>query len=114
MLSSGRQVPLAARLLRGDGELAAVMEEVGEDPEYRESQERGREWIVSMIDQAAPGRFTDAEKHARASALLSASFLTMVLLEESTRFGRSYDEVTSTLTDMIVYGTIHRPPESER
>lgn len=112
VMTSARQVPLASRLMRGDGELAAVMEEVGDDPQYKENQARGQTWLAEMIEQAAPGRFTEAERRARADALISASFLTVVLLEQHTRFGWSYDEVASTLADILVYGAVHRLPES--
>jgi AcrR family transcriptional regulator len=113
VLTSAREVPLASRLMRGDGELAAVLEEVGDDPQYKENQARGEAWLCDMLERAAPGRFTEAEKRARASALISVSFLTVVLLEQHTRFGWSYDEVASTLADIIVYGAVNRPPEPE-
>ena len=111
VLTSARQVPLASRLMQGDGELAAVLDEVGDDPQYKENQVRGEAWLAEMLERAAPGRFTDAEKRARAAALISVSFLTVVLLEQHVRFGWSYDDLTSTLADIIVYGAIHRPPE---
>lgn len=111
VLTSARQVPLASRLMRGDGELAAVFEEIGDDPQQKENHARGEAWLTDMLERAAPGRFTEAEKRARAAALISVSFLTVVLLEQHVRFGWSYDEIASTLADIIVYGAVNRPPE---
>lgn len=113
MLTSARDVPLAARLLRGDGELEAVFEEVGDDPQYEQAVARSTEWLLEMLEQAAPGRFTDEEKRARAGALISLSYFSAMLLEDRVRMGRPFDELARTLADVIVYGAVHRPPESD-
>jgi AcrR family transcriptional regulator len=113
ILTSAREVPLAARLMRGDGELAAVMEEVGDDPRFAENQARGTEWLSAMIEQAAPGVLSDEEKRRRVHALMTLGFLSGVLLDERARLGRSFDEITSTLADIVVYGAVNAPPERE-
>ncbi len=114
VLGSAREVPLVARLMRGDGELAAVRAEVGGDPKYQENLARGELWMAEMIEQAAPGRFSDEEKRARADALMTVAFLSGVLLEKHALYGRTYDDVVSTVTDMIVYGAVHRPPGKKK
>ncbi len=113
VLTSARDVPLAARVLRGDGELEAVFDEIGNDPRYEQNVTLGSEWLLEMLEQAAPGRFTDEEKHARVGALMALGYLSAMLLEDRVRMGRPFDEVTRTLADVIVYGAVHRPPESE-
>lgn len=113
MLTSARDVPLAARLLRGDGELAAVLDEIGDNSEYEQNRARGAEWLSLLIEAAAPGRFTAEEKSARAHALMALGFVSALLLEDQLRLGRPYEELTSTLADVVVYGAVSRPPESE-
>lgn len=113
VLTSARDVPLATQILRGDGELAAMMDEIGEDTQFAENVERGEVWAAEMLEQAAPGRFSEEEKRARVGAIMSLGFISVMLTEERVRFGRSFEEIATTLADMIVYGAVHRPPKSE-
>jgi AcrR family transcriptional regulator len=113
VLASAKEVPLAMRLMQGDGELAAVLDEVGEDVGLAENVRRGKVWTTEMIEQAAPGVFTEEEKHLRADALLSLGFISVMLMEERVRFGRSFEELAAALADMFVFGVVHRPPEKE-
>lgn len=113
MLASARHVPLAARLLKGDGELEAALEEVSDNAQYEENQKRGVAWIEEMIEQAAPGRFSESERRDRACALFSMGFVSVMLLEDRMRAGRSFEETVDTLADIVTYGAIHRAPQPE-
>lgn len=110
MLKSAREVPLATRLMRGDNELAAALDDIGELAE--ENTARGEAWIGELIRLAAPD-LDDDEVKLRAHVLMTMGYVSGMLLDDRLRFGRSYEEMTDELADMLVYGTIHRPPEPD-
>lgn len=112
VLTSAREVPLAARVLTGDAELTAALDGVDPD-EFAQNKARGQAWMMELIELAAPGALTEEEKRLRADALGTLGYLSVMLLDERLRFGRSMEELADALADIVVYGAIHRPPPKE-
>jgi AcrR family transcriptional regulator len=109
VLTSAREVPLAARLISGDAELSAALEDIGE-AQVQQNQAQGELWMGELIELAAPGVFSDEEKRLRADGLMTLGYFSGMLLDERLRFGRSLEEMAEALADMFVYGAAHRPP----
>ena len=110
VLTAPLELPLVARLLREDAELKAALEDAG--PEVvAQSEAVGKEWLAALIEQAAPGRFSEDEKDARAHVLLGVRYLTGLMTDDRILQGRPLRAVARTLADMIVYGAVHRPPD---
>lgn len=108
--TTARELPLSARLLTGDTELWAALEDVGEG-EYTTRHEEGVQFAMEMIEQAAPGVLTDEEKRARADVLVGLGFCAGMMLEPRVRGGRSLDAFAATLADMLVHGIAGAPRE---
>jgi AcrR family transcriptional regulator len=105
-LTSARDCPLTTRLLNGDAELEAALEDVGEGMTRR--QEEGREWIVELIELAAPGSLDAEEKRARADVLMGLGYFAGKMMQERVRAGRSLDEFAGTLVDLLIDGLVSR------
>lgn len=103
VLTSARDLPLSARLLTGDKELFAALEDIG-STELLERRSEGADWMMELIEDAAPGALDDEERRARAETLIGVGFCSGMLLDERVRGGRSLDEFASTLADMLVHG----------
>ncbi len=107
-LIAARDMPLSARLLTGDAELLAALDEI-DDAEVARGRTEGREFGMTLIELAAPGALDDDEKARRADALSTLGFFGGMLLDERVRGGRPLEEVVSTLADMLARGAIARP-----
>jgi len=112
VLTSARELPLSARLLSGDVELFAALEDIGAE-RIAQNRAEGSLWMMELIELAAPGVWSDEEKRARADVLTSLGFFSAMLLDERIRGERSLDEFASTLADMLTHGVRRRPPADE-
>ena len=109
MLTAARELPLVARLMRGDNEIMIALEDL--DPQLlAQGQAQGEQWLMQLIELAAPGVFAEDERRARADVLLALRYFTGLLLDERVRAGRSLDEFAEVFADMLVYGMVRRPP----
>lgn len=106
-LTCARELPLSARLMTGDTELWAALEDIGSEHLAMRLSE-GRGFLVELIEDAAPGALTDREKSLRADVLIGLGFFSGMLLDERARAGRSLDEYAATLADMLVGGIASR------
>lgn len=102
-LTAARDLPLFTRLMTGDAELFAALEDIGAE-EIATRTSEGTEFLAELIEDAVPGRLTDEEKRARADAIIALAFCSVTLLDERIRGKRSLDEIASTLADMVVHG----------
>jgi AcrR family transcriptional regulator len=112
VLTCARDLPMSTRLMTGDAELFAVLEEVG-GAQVKQNWSESAGWVMDLIELAAPGVFDDDEKRRRADALVSIGMLGAYLQNDMLRAGRTLDELAATLSDMLVYGTVNRPPSGE-
>lgn len=112
LLTVAQELPLVASLMRGENEIMLALEDA--DPAMLErTQSMGEEWVASLIDDAAPYEFTPEQRRERANVLISLSYFTGQLLDERVRGGRTLEEFADTMTDVVVYGLVHRPPGEE-
>jgi AcrR family transcriptional regulator len=103
MLASATDLPLVARLMSGDRELLEALSELEPDTLAR-SRDEGRAWIAELIELAAPGVFTDAQKNARADVLNGVGYLAMLVLDERVRGGAPLEVFRTTLAEMLATG----------
>lgn len=110
MLTVARDLPLVARLMSGDNEVMVAL-----DDWSPELLEQGRafseEWLMAMIEDAAPYELDDEERRERANVLLTLRWFVVMLLDERIRGGRTLDQLADTMADVLVYGLVNRPPE---
>lgn len=109
VFTSARDLPLSASLLRGDAELRAALEDIGQT-ELAARQSQGIEWVLELVERAAPGIFGEGEKRARAEVLIGLGYFSGLMLSEHVRQGRSLEEFAGTLADIVAYGVSRRPP----
>lgn len=102
-LTSARELPLSARLMTGDTELWAALEDIGSD-ELTYRREEGLSYWTEMIEQTIPGVLDEDEKRARADVIIALGFCSAMLLDERVRGARSLDDLARTLADMLVHG----------
>jgi AcrR family transcriptional regulator len=102
-LTSARDLPLSARLLTGDTELFAALEDAGAG-ELATRKAEGTEFAMELIEDAVPGRLTDEEKRARAEVILGLGFASGMFLDERIRGRASLDEYAATLADLVIHG----------
>jgi len=109
MLTIARDLPLVARLMSGDNEIFLALEEWDAEV-LAKGQVLGEQWLMTLIEEAAPYEFDEAQRRERANVLLTLRWLTVMLLDERVRGGRSLDDLADTMADVLVYGLVHRPP----
>ncbi len=103
-------LPLLARLLTHDTELAAALSAA--DPEVTASGlALAEEWLAELIELAAPDLFSREEKLARARVIQHARYFASLMSEDLLMNGLDLRAMASTLADMVVYGAVHRPPD---
>lgn len=107
MFTAPSKMPLSARLLSGDAELAAALEDIG-SAKIAERQAEGREWIAELFELAAPGQLTDAQKRERADMLIAMGYAAGTFLNERVRGGRSLMEFAGQLADTLIDGALPR------
>ena len=98
------RMPLAAALLRGDHEMAAVMAEL--PPELDAQVEANRsDFVGTLIDEAArPHGWTPGELRDRAAVLTGLAYLSTHLEAEHVRSGVSMERYAEILADTLVAG----------
>jgi AcrR family transcriptional regulator len=102
-LTAARDLPLTARLLTGDAELFAALEDIGAK-ELATRTSEGADFVMELIEEAAPGRLSDAEKRARADVLIGVAFVAGKLLDERIRGAQTVDEFAKTFADIVLHG----------
>lgn len=105
------EMPLTAKLLAGDREIALVMEEM--DADLREQSLRARvEFLARMIDEAAaPHGFSDEQLRERANVLIGLFQSAGFFRDETTRNGLPLERFSSILADLLVDGLCAAPAE---
>ncbi|AKF10938.1 TetR/AcrR family transcriptional regulator [Sandaracinus amylolyticus] len=111
--TSGRDMPLVARMLTGDSELWAALEDIGMEA-ITQRQAEGAEFLMELIEDAVPGVLTDEQKRERAEVIIGVGFSAGMLLDERTRSGRSLDAFVRSLSEMLTFGVAGRRPEKKR
>lgn len=107
-LTSARDLPLTARLLSGDAELFAALEDMGAS-ELAARTSEGAAFLMELIEDAAPGRLNDDEKRARADVLMAVGWVAGKLLDERIRGKQSIEEFARTFASMVIHG-VGGPP----
>jgi AcrR family transcriptional regulator len=102
-LTAARDLPLSARLLKGDTELFAALEDIGAQELANRSAE-GAEFAMELIEDAVPGRLTEAEKRARAEVIVSLGLVSGAMLDPRVRGGMPLDAYAGTLADLLIHG----------
>jgi len=98
------RMPLAAALLRGDQEMAAVMAELPAALGAQVEQNR-TDFLSTIIDEAArPHAFTPSELRDRAAVLTGLAYLSTHLQSEHVRGGVSMERYAEILADTLVAG----------
>jgi AcrR family transcriptional regulator len=110
-LTAARDLPLSARLLTGDSELFAALEDIGQK-ELATRKAEGAEFVMELIEDAAPGRLNEAEKRARADVMVGLGFFSGMLLDARVRGHASLEAFAATLADMLIHGIA--PPRKGR
>jgi hypothetical protein len=103
-----RDMPLSSRLMTGDHEMWDALEDARSE-EMTKMQAEGKQVLLRFIELAAPGRFSDEEKSARADVLSSFGFLSAHLLDARTRSQRDLGSFLDTLIDLVLSGIVGRP-----
>ncbi len=111
-LTASRDLPLVSRLLAGDAELVAALEDAGH-AEAATRMDEGVEMVMTLVEDAVPGRLGEAEKRRRAEAIVSLGFVSTKLLDHLLP-GRTIDQLASTLADIVVHGIGGRPGAKRR
>ncbi|HHH26924.1 MAG TPA: TetR/AcrR family transcriptional regulator [Polyangiaceae bacterium] len=112
LLTCGRDLPLLARLMSGGGEALVVLDEI--DPQLMErATELGEQWLMSLVEDAAPYEFDAQQRRERANVLNTLRWFVTMLLDERIRGGRDLDALAETMADVLVYGLVTRPPGQE-
>ncbi len=106
-LTAARDLPLSTRLLTGDAELFAALEDAGSE-DMASHQADGASFVLELIEDAAPGRLTDEEKRVRAETLVGVTFLAPSMLDPRFRGALSLDVYAATLAEMLVAGIAGR------
>jgi AcrR family transcriptional regulator len=101
-VSAPKEMPLVARLLAGDAELFAALEDAGHQ-ELETRMDEGIDFVVSLIEDAVPGRLDEAEKRRRAETIISLGLVSGKLVEHL-HGARTVPELAKTLADLVLYG----------
>mgnify|MGYP002629923784 CR=1 FL=1 len=103
-LMMAADVPLLARLLSGDEELLAVLDDAEEELGVRTS-EMQLGFLCRLIDEAvAPHSWPPDEVRDRARVLLSVVYMAGHTASDRSRFGLSIDQLATYLADILVDG----------
>lgn len=108
-LKASRDLPLVSRLLAGDGELLAALEDAGHEEAVTRT-EQGLDFVASLVEDAAPGLLDDAEKRRRAEAVMAVAMASTKLVEQLMP-GRTIDQLAQTIAEMLVHGVAGRPKD---
>ena len=103
-LALGTKMPLTSRLLGGDSEIMAALEEL--PPEMlQQSNELTMRFTKGMVGEAAgEGRWSDEELSARAAVIAGLSYFSGMLAMEPIRGGLSVERYSELLARVIVGG----------
>jgi len=98
------RMPLAAALMRGDQEMAAVVAEL--PPELRDQgTKEGLDFIAGLVDEVArPHAFTPGELRDRAQVLAGLAYMSTLIPEAHVRGGVSIERYAEILADTLVAG----------
>jgi AcrR family transcriptional regulator len=116
VLVMAHDMPLTSRLLRGDQELLAILDEM--PPELMEENDQLRiDFLGNMIDAVAgEHRWNRIELEDRVKVLTGLTYLSGLLGNDHVRSGVSIDRFAAILADMVIDGIAPRTatrPESE-
>lgn len=104
MLLMPARMPLAAALLRGDQEMAALLADLPAELHEQNLRER-LEWIGDLIDEIArPHGWTRREILDRASVIVGLAFTSTHFYDEHVRCGVPIERFAEILTDTLIAG----------
>ncbi len=101
-LKASHDLPLIAKLMSGDAELEAALEDAG-DTEAVTRTEEGVDFVMQLIEDAAPGRLDVAEKRRRAEAVITLGLASTKLVQQLLP-NRTIDQLANAIADMLVHG----------
>lgn len=109
-LTLGEELPLVARLLSGDAEIAQVLAEVDADVQSRVDALR-IDLTRQLIRDASAGRWSDDELARRSRVMVDLMSAVIPLLRSPPAPGRgmSAHDYATTLADIIVMGVVNDP-----
>ncbi len=100
----GTEMPLISRLMSGDREILAVLDDIDADVNAEWEQIRF-DFIGQMIDEAAgPHTWTKMELRDRAAVIYGLAYFSGLIAEERIRSGLSIERYADILANMIVDG----------
>jgi AcrR family transcriptional regulator len=100
----GREMPLLARLMNGDMELIAALEDMP-SAAVATGQAIGLEFLTELIaDAAKPQRLSARQLEDRARVLLGLGYLSPLFGQEKMRGGLSLDSFAEVLADVLMDG----------
>jgi AcrR family transcriptional regulator len=105
-VSAPTELPLVSRLLAGDAELFAALEDAGHD-ELENRMDEGITFVMSLIEDAVPGQLDEDEKRKRAETIVSLGLVSGKLVEHL-HGDRTPRELAKTLADLVLYGIAGR------
>jgi len=98
------QMPLLSRLMAGDTDILAAVEDVAKDLGHDQDQMKA-DFYGELIDLAArPHRWTQTELEDRAKVLFGLMFFARMLSDDYVRQGLSIERFAEILTDIIMNG----------
>ncbi len=105
-LMLGDKWPLTARVLEGDREFLFALDELDElDERFKiPGSDHQTEFYETVLEAAAPGRYSDEEKQDRSKALIALGFLTVMLKDPLVRQGLELERLAGLIADMVVDG----------
>ena len=104
ILTLGTEMPLTGRLMSGDMELLAVMQDL--PPELvREQDQRRIEMMADLVDEAArPHTWTRHELEDRINVLSGFAHFAALIGHDYVRSGLSVERFAAILTDIVIAG----------
>ena len=108
-LTLAREMPLTARLIRGERDVIFALQELDEakslgDPTGARREAMRTGLYEELIEVVAPGRFSRREVRERAKVLGALTFCSGVLDEDEIRQGLSYERTAALLAQMLAAG----------
>ncbi len=109
----GTTMPMTGRLLAGDREFVALMDDLPEG--FMQGRlDLGHDFYLDFLGEATPARkWAPGELERWAKVLMVLVYFSGMLVEDRIRMGMSVDEVAGVLADMVVDG-IDGPSGGER